>query len=75
MNEFRALLWATDNIELGNIGARQYIKFTLHTPKKGCLTEFYYIDYDFNMVLNKAIEFILTNSKRTVIHKSLYENI
>jgi len=71
MNEFKAILWSTDKLELGNIGARHYLKFTIHSPNKEATSDFYQEEYNFDKLLQAAIEFININSKKSQIHKSL----
>ncbi len=71
MNKFDAILWSTDKLEMGNIGARHYLKFSIHTPNKESIVDFYHEDYNFDKLLETAIKFININSKKSQIHKSL----
>jgi hypothetical protein len=65
------MLWASDNIQIGNIGARHYIKFTLHTPKqKDSLVDYYVESYhSIEDMLIEANHFIITNAKPSCVPK------
>lgn len=72
MKRLSEILWATDNIQIGNVGTRHFLRFTIHTPKsKDDVCEFYSETYkDIGALFDEAKLFVKQHAKPSCIPPS-----